>query len=363
MHSTFRGGRPFFGAEAAPVSAVRTVEGSVMAAAAPTVERPPAGSRHLVEPDLLAFIDQAPPLSLTTETLPMLRQGFGTRLGLEEDPLAVEAVEVIRRTVPGRGGDPGVGVVLHLPRAPGAPRGAILHMHGGGYVTGNPDALIPAHRRLAATLGCVIASVDYRLAPETRFPGAVEDCYAVLAWLYASADALCIDRSLIGVMGESAGGGLAAALALLARDRGEFGLAFQHLVYPMIDDRTGTSGESNRFAGEFVWTARSNRFGWKCLLGAEPGGPGVSPYAAAARAEDLSGLPPAFINTGALDLFVDEDIAYAHRLVRSGVPTELHVYPGAYHGFHFVAEAGATRRAYADSHDALRRALSGNRPA
>jgi acetyl esterase/lipase len=330
------------------------------AAAAPTVESPPAGSRHLVEQDLLGFIDQMPALSFTEEILPWVRAGFGERVGLEEDPQALEAVDVVRRAVPGRAGDPEVGIALFLPRKAGVVRGAILHIHGGGYVTGDAYALIPAYRRMAMELDCAIVSVDYRLAPETRFPGAVEDCYAALAWLVAEADALGIDRSRIGVMGESAGGGLAAALALLVRDRGEYALAFQHLVYPMIDDRTCVTTDPNAYAGEFVWTAESNRFGWRCLLGEEPGGPDISPYAAAARATDLRGLPPTFINTGALDLFVDEDIAYAQRLIRAGVPTELHIYPGAYHGFHFVADARSTQRANSDSVDALRRALGGS---
>jgi len=320
----------------------------------------PLKSRRLVEEDLQAFIDQTPSLKLTEEILPALREAFDARIGLDEDPQALKQVEVVRRTVPGGTGDPDVGIALHTPfKANSGRRGAILHLHGGGYVNGNPYALIPAHRKLAMDLDCAIVSVDYRLAPETRFPGAVQDCYAALAWLVGEADALGIDRSRIGVMGESAGGGLAAALALLARDRGDFALAFQHLIYPMIDDRTCLAEDPNPFAGEFVWTADSNRFGWKCLLGIEPGAPGVSPYAAAARATDLRGLPPTFISVGALDLFVDEDIAFAQRLIRAGVPTELHLYPGAYHGFHFVAGAGTTRRANSDSLDALRRALGG----
>jgi triacylglycerol lipase len=320
---------------------------------------PRVSTRHLIEEDLRAFIDQMPPITLTDEILPFLRQGFGARLALEENPQAVEAVDVVHRTVPGRTGDPEVPVVLHVPRAPDGPRGAILHIHGGGYVSGDAASLSPFHRTLAMELGCVILSVEYRLAPETRFPGAVEDCYAALAWLVGEAGALAIDPSRIGVMGESAGGGLAAALALLARDRGEYTLAFQHLIYPMLDDRTCVTDTPNSYAGEFVWTTGSNLFGWRSLLGEEPGGPEVSPYAAAARAQDLSGLPPTFINSGALDLFVDEDIAYAQRLIRAGVPTELHIYPGAYHGFHFVADARSTMRAYDDSRDALQRALNG----
>lgn len=318
----------------------------------------PKISRHLVDLELRDFLDEMTSVVWSEETLPGLREAFRTEPGLAEDPAALGGVEVVRRSVPGRPGDPEVGVALHLPRTSGGARGAILHMHGGGYVVGDAFGLIPLYRKLALDLGCVIASVDYRLAPGTRFPGAIEDCYAALAWLFAQAEALAIDRSRIGVMGESAGGGLAAGLALLARDRGEYGLAFQHLIYPMIDDRTGMTEVVNPYAGEFVWTPQSNRFGWSSLLGTAPGGPDVSPYAAAARATHLSGLPPTFMSTGALDLFVDEIIEYGHRLIRAGVPTELIVYPGAYHGFLFAPGASLAQRAYGDSREALRRALS-----
>ena len=157
-------------------------------------------------------------------------------------------------------------------------------------------------------------------------------------------------------MGESAGGGLAAALALLARDRGEYSIAFQHLIYPMLDDRTGTE-TPHPYAGEYLWTPANNMFGWSALLSVAPGSAGVSPYAAAARAADLAGLPPAFIATGALDLFVEEDIEYARRLIRAGVPVELHVYPGAFHGFDLSPDARVAQEARRISVAALRRAL------
>jgi triacylglycerol lipase len=237
----------------------------------------------------------------------------------------------------------------------------ILHIHGGGYVLGSAASSEAAHRPLAADLGCCIVTVDYRLAPETPHPGPVEDCYAALAWVFAHAESLKIDPARVGVMGESAGGGLAAGLALLARDRGEYPLAFQHLIYPMIDDRTCIHPDPHPHVGEFVWTPQRNRFGWASLLGAEPGGDGVSPYAAAARAEDLAGLPPTFIATGALDLFLEEDLDYARRLTRAGVPVELHVYPGAYHGFQWERRAEVSRQADRDSRAALAKALGDRR--
>lgn len=203
----------------------------------------------------------------------------------------------------------------------------------------------------------MIVSVDYRLAPETHFPGAIEDCYAALRWVFENARKLNIDKLRIGVMGESAGGGLAASLALLVRDRGEFSLSFQHLIYPMLDDRTCVTQQPNKYVGEFIWTADSNFFGWKSLLGVKPGSEGVSIYASAARAENLSGLPPAYIATGSLDLFLEEDIEYARRLMRFGIPVELHVYPGAFHVFNIAPKSHVAANARRDSLSALKRSL------
>src|SRR5258708_25352910 len=212
-------------------------------------------------------------------------------------------------------------------------------------------------KNMVSAIGCVAVSVDYRLAPETRHPGPVEDCYAAVHWLSTHAGELGVDTSRIAIGGGSAGGGLAAALGLLARDRGEIPLAFQLLIHPMLDDRTCTLAETHPYTGEFIWTREANRFGWTSLLGQEPGLPDVSPYAAAARAEHLEDLPPTFINVGALDLFLEEDLEYARRLMRAGVPTELHVYPGAYHGFRMVPDAQVTQAAQPDPLTALKRAF------
>jgi|SRR5215217_321799 len=316
-------------------------------------------TRHLVDPSLLGLLEAFPPYTLTEEILPLVRQGFGGRLAMDAAADAALPVETTTRQVPGLKGEPEVTVLVHRPTDGAAPCGGILHIHGGGYVSGSAAAMVPVHRALAARLACVIVSVEYRLAPETRFPGAVEDCYAALAWMAGAAAELGLDLARLGVMGESAGGGLAAGLALLARDRGEYALAFQHLIYPMLDDRTCITADPNPWTGEFIWNRQHNLFGWTSLLGVAPGGPDVSPYAAAARAENLAGLPPTFIATGALDLFVDENLAYATRLLRAGVPTELHVYPGAYHGFHFDPGAAVTGIAQRDSTQALARLLAG----
>ncbi len=289
------------------------------------------GARSLVDPGLLPLLETFPVLALSDDVLPLMRQASALP-PVQDDP-GTAGVQVAVRSVPGPAGAPDVRVVTYRPTSLSGLVGGILHLHGGGYILGSPDAQEAVHREMAAALGCLIASVDYRRAPETRAPGAVEDGYAVLAWLHQEAAGLKLDVGRLGVMGESAGGGLAAALSLLARDRGEYRLAFQHLIYPMIDDRTCTTASPNPYAGEFIWTPQSNRYGWRSLLGFEPGGEDVSPYAAAARAADLAGLPPTYISVGALDLFIDENLEFARRLIRAGVPTELHVYPGAYHGF------------------------------
>ncbi|WP_137863133.1 MULTISPECIES: alpha/beta hydrolase [unclassified Sphingomonas] len=312
------------------------------------------GTRHLVDPELLDLLELWPAVTLDESLLPMMRAPGRIPLGEVENPERVDKREL---AAPGRDGAPDVPMLLYRPAgSAGTVLPCIYHIHGGGYVGGAAVTLEPVHRHMVEILGCALVSVDYRLAPETPFPGPLEDCYAGLAWLHAHAAELEIDPARIGIRGESAGGGLAAALALLVRDRGDFTVAFQQLVYPMLDDRTCTA-EPNPHAGEFIWNSGSNRFGWRSYLGTEPGGEGISPYAAAARAEDLAGLPPAFLSSGTLDLFIDEDLAYAARLIRAGVPTELHVYPGGFHGFNVHKTAGVSARSNRDADDWLKRHL------
>ena len=306
-------------------------------------------SRHLVDPELLPLLDAFPTVSITGENLAQLRardlpMPQVENCGVDWDEHSFE------------GPASTIGVRIYRPRSVDGPLGCIFHIHGGGYVGGSVAEVEFLHRPLAAELGCAIVSVDYRLAPETAFPGNIEDCYAALAWTFGHASELGIDKPRIGLMGESAGGGLCAALALMARDRGDHALAFQHLIYPMLDDRTCVS-EPNPYSGEFIWHAENNLFGWTALLGEEPGGQGVSPYASPARASDLSGLPPTFIGTAALDLFVDENIEFARRLNRAGVPTELHVWPGAFHGFDLLPGPAVADAARRTSIEALRRFL------
>jgi len=264
-----------------------------------------------------------------------------------------------RRVITGPPGAPQVPVFVINASKGGDRRPAILYIHGGGYVMGTAQASVPEMEQFAQELNCVVVTVDYRLAPETAFPGSLEDNYAALRWLWNSAAQLGIDTKRVAVMGGSAGGGHAAMLAIAARDRGEFQLAAQVLIYPMLDDRTGSVRPVPAHIGTYIWTPHSNQFGWSSLLG-HPAGADMALYGSVpARVADLSRLPPTFIGVGSIDLFVQEDIDYANRLVITGVPVELLVVPGAYHGFDLVApDAPLTHRFKAAQLGALRRAFS-----
>lgn len=313
-------------------------------------------TRHLVDKELLPGLEMLPQFDFTPETLPLVREGLGELFRQQERNFPeVPDVEVREVHVPGPEGAPDVRLLLFSPTTGSGTRGGYFDIHGGGFVIGAPDMSVGQCSSIASQLGCVVASVDYRLAPETCFPGNIEDCYAGLRWFHDNAGALGFDPQRIAVGGGSAGGGLAASLALLARDRGEIPIVHQQLVYPMLDDRE--PAEPHPYTGEFGWTRASNQFGWRSLLGGEPGGDGVSPYAAAARAESLEGLPPAFIGVGSLDLFLEANMEYARRLSRAGVPVELHVYPGAFHGSDTAVEARLTRKHLADQMAALARVM------
>ena len=221
-------------------------------------------------------------------------------------------------------------------------------MHGGGYVLGSARQGDAFTLRAASELGMFAVSVEYRLAPETPYPGPLEDCYEGLAHLVENAAALNLDTDKIIIGGVSAGGGLCAGLGLLVRDRGAFSVLGQLLLYPMIDDRN-VAATSDTLADTLVWTRAANLFGWQSYLGDLYGSNDIPIYAAPARATDLSGLPPTYLPVGDLDLFLDENIAYAQKLTRSGIPTHFHVFPGAYHGFNaFAPEAPASEACNAE---------------
>lgn len=266
-------------------------------------------------------------------------------------------VPVEELKVPVGQGQPDVTIFVINAKA-GGKRPGILHTHGGGHILGSARSEVAYEQALAKELDCIIVTVDYRLAPETTYRGSIEDNYAALRWMYAQADRLGLDRSHIVAMGESAGGTHAALLALTARDRKEVPLAGQILIYPMLDDRTGSSITPPPYIGAVGWSAAANRFGWKSFLGMEPGGANVPAAAVPARRTDLAGLAPAYIAVGGIDLFVSEDIEYARRLTEAGVPTELLVLPGAFHGFDRVAPDTAIAKQFtAAKLGALRKAF------
>ncbi|MDZ7674803.1 MAG: alpha/beta hydrolase [Acidimicrobiales bacterium] len=225
-------------------------------------------------------------------------------------------------------------VRLHRPPRGDGPHPALLWIHGGGFVMGTAAQDDRTCRGIAEELGAVVASVEYRLAPEHPFPTPLHDCHDALEWLASRDD---VDTTRVAIGGASAGGGLAAGLALLARERDAVSPVAQILVYPMLDDRTATDPGFDDTEVR-LWDNKANRFGWAAYLGQPPGSASVPPPAAPARNEDLSGLPPAWIGVGTLDLFHDEDVAYAERLRTAGVECELHVVEGAFHGFDALAK-------------------------
>lgn len=312
----------------------------------------------LVDPELRAALDQRPKLRLTAEALQKSR-AFILKAAEAAPKPDIQDLGVGEIHVESSFGAPAIRVLSYRPNKAEKPLPAILHVHGGGFVMGAPEMKDVDNRILASELNCAIFSVDYRVAPEAPHPALLQDVYSVLVWLHSNARELGLDPARIGIKGESGGGGVAAAVALYARDQSGPRLAFQHLIYPMIDDRTAIRQDLNPHVGEFVWTQEHNFFGWHALLGMAPGSDGVSLYAAAARATDLSGLPPTFIAVGSLDLFLEENMIYADRLSRAGIPVEFHLYPGAYHGFQLAAQARVSIQAERDSRDALRRFLHG----
>jgi acetyl esterase len=250
-----------------------------------------------------------------------------------------DALGIAEELVPGPPGADPVRVRVYRPSGDAAPRAAIVYVHGGGFIAGDLDSEDVRCVRMANEGGCVVVSVDYRLAPEHRYPAALDDCYAALCWTASSAPALGVDPSRIGVAGASSGGNLAAATALLARDRGEPPLAFQCLVYPTLDDRMETA--SVGFVGTPMIDGSDVARCWDYYLGPER--TDVSPYAAPGRAADLAGLPPTYVMTAELDPLRDDGLRYATRLLEAGVSVELHQFAGAFHGFDLFPTALSQR--------------------
>jgi len=305
----------------------------------------PPDPMQLVNPQFRGPLQSMPDLSSmewTTAILPMFREGSR---GLARPLLPAPAV--VKQMIAGPRGAPEVPLYITGAKA-GASKPAVLHIHGGGFMAGSAADSRRDIQELAVNHDCVAITVDYRLAPETPFAGSLEDNYTALLWMYTNAAELGIDRSRIAIKGESAGGTHAAALAIAARDRGEVPLCLQVLIYPALDDRTGSTNPVPPYIGHYVWTAAANRFAWTQLLGKPAGaiagatvGSGQPPAGAVpARVENLAGLPAAWIGVGSVDLFANEDVEYGRRLLQAGVSTELHLVPGGYHGFDiFVPQA------------------------
>ena len=308
-------------------------------------------TRHLVDPELLPLIDLAPAGPITVENLAETRMAMDARFATLPRP-AIAPVEAFI----GRGIGPDVRVLIYDPGGSGE-RAAILHIHGGGMIAGRPELTVLGTAPVALALGVVIVAVNYRLAPETPFPGPQKDCYAALEWMHAQAGVLRIDPARIAVSGDSAGGGLAAALAQMTRDRAGPPIAAQLLTYPMLDHRTGSAANPkiNPVAGEFVWTRERNRFGWQALQADYAPDDERKGWFSPALADSLADLPPTWIGTGSLDLFFDENLDYARRLGAARVTVELHSYAGAIHGFNAIATSGVALRFAADYASAVRR--------
>lgn len=324
-----------------------------------------AGVKHnAASPDPLHFLD--PELRDAARAV----QGMGPSGGFNERTLAVARanspqigepllpdVPVSGRRIPGGLRMPDVTIYV-VNSDPKTFRPGILHTHGGGYILGSAKFEVPYLQQLARELDCVVVSVEYRLAPETTYRGSIEDNYCALVWTYANASELGIDRARIAVLGESAGGGHAALLAQTTRDRGEVPLVLQALIYPMLDDRTGTTRNVPAPIGTIGWNAASNRFGWQSFLGQKPGGRTMPKGAVPAREDNLSGLAPAFVGVGAVDLFVNENIEYARRLIEAAIPTELLVVPAAFHAFDRAAPNASVSKMFMKAKlNALRRAF------
>ncbi|MBD0865781.1 MAG: alpha/beta hydrolase fold domain-containing protein [Rhodobacteraceae bacterium] len=314
----------------------------------------PTTTKHLVDPELLAGLGVFPNYDANDTTLKDLR-GLVDEMTLPEDAYAQDDVEIERLTIDGPVGQ--IAINVFRPRDAVGPLPAYLHMHPGGLIFGTAEQSNPANVCTASAVGCMVVSVDYRLAPEAKAPGALLDCYAALQWLHKRARELGVDPKKIAIGGESAGGGLAAALAQYARDQGTYPVCFQLLIAPMLDDRPCAVGNLPPHVGEFVWTRASNRYAWSCYLGQEPGKADTPLYAVPARMDDLQNLPPAYIQVGALDLFFPESVDYATRLLTAECTAELHVVPAAYHGFELIEQADVSARSRAEVRAALARAF------
>ena len=311
---------------------------------------------YAFDPELLPLVEMLTPGDF--RDVAASRAGLAALIAPMNAHVDTSGTTIEDREVPGRDGDPPVPVRVYTPSgaAPAGGRPALLDIHGGGFVVGDMDMEHAIAAAITRELGAVVVVVDYRLAPEHPFPAGVEDCYAALTWLHAESAALGVDPARIAVGGQSAGGGLSAATALLARDRGGPPLCFQFLGIPELDDRLETAS-MQAFVDTPMWNRPNAVMSWRYYLG-DPAPIEIPIYAAPARAADLVGLPPAYVSTMEFDPLRDEGILYAARMLAAGVKVELHSYPGTFHGSSVVPTAEVSKRMAAEQLDVLRRALA-----
>jgi acetyl esterase/lipase len=309
---------------------------------------------YAIDPELVAVLELIPVRD--HDDVESSRAAMTAMIGPLNANVDTSGLSVTDHEVPGPEGAPPVPVRVYAPADAPPPNGrpALLDIHGGGFVVGSIEMEHAFASGAARTLDAVIVAVEYRLAPEHPFPAGLEDCYAALSWMTGEASRLGIDATRVGVGGQSAGGGLSAATALLARDRGGPPLCFQFLGIPELDHRLETAS-MRAFVDTPVWTRPAAELSWSRYLGDHAGE--VSPYASPAIAQDLSRLPPAYVTTMEFDPLRDEGIHYALRMMEAGVSVELHSYPGTFHGSAMVTTAAVSRRAQHELIDALRRGL------
>lgn len=311
--------------------------------------------KNRIDPELRETLELFPPLDI--DNIEATRQGMAAAAQMNEIAID-ESVVISEKMIPGLENNPSVRVKIYEPKERTETLPGLLWIHGGGYVLGTADEGDALGQQFVLEANCVVVSVDYRLAPEHPYPAALEDCYAALKWFSDQADELDVDRSRIGVAGQSAGGGLTAALALFTRDKKGPELCFQMPLYPMIDDRNNTPSNLE-ITGNMIWNYDLNEKGWTMYLDGKNGTDEVSQYAAPARATDLSNLPYTYTCIGQLDPFRDETLDYVTRLSRAGIDVEFHLYPGAYHGFEgIVPTASISQRAINEYVGAVKHALN-----
>jgi acetyl esterase/lipase len=311
---------------------------------------------HRLDPAYLPILRQVPVIDLTN-----LEAARGAILAMYAQVGSAPADPTIKASdhcAPGVSGSPDVKLRMFRPDGATGKLPCLYWIQGGGYVLPAPDLDDPICGDIAKKLACAVISVEWRRAPEAPFPAASDDCFAGLQWVVVNAESLGLDTTRLVVGGASSGGGAAAGLALRVRDQANFPIAHQLLIYPMLDDRNVTHS-SKAVTDPELWNRQDNEIAWRAYLGEAYGTENVSPYAAPARMQHLEGLAPATILTGEFDLFVDENIQYAQRLMHAGVNTELHVYPAVHHGFdRHDPTTVVAMRFFADRNAALRRAFS-----